>query len=340
MGAILAILGVILKIIAWILLGLLGLIILVSLLILLPSLRYYIEGAKTEEDAHITARLSFFLHLIRVKFSWQKGSEVVWDVTLAHRKIAASYPLPQGKDKRKKHRQRRKHDEGGHPLAVPAEPEQPQPKQEAPSPPDTTPAPPPRRLVPVTDKPVSEPPRPEKKQQPLPAAPEKRRSKGLAGKLKAAWRRLVAWIQKLLAIPKKLKEKWDHLREEAEKLRDRWNEYPQKRETVAAVKELAIGLIRPVLPRAFRVHVRFGFNDPANTGKALGYYYALYPLLVPKETRRRKLEVEAEFENGPVLEANGWMRGHFALISFVPAVIRALRNAHIRRLIRFIRAKL
>ena len=59
MGAILAILGIILKIIAWILLGLLGLIILVSLLILLPSLRYYIEGAKTEEDAHITARLSF-----------------------------------------------------------------------------------------------------------------------------------------------------------------------------------------------------------------------------------------------------------------------------------------
>ena len=65
------------------------------------------------------------------------------------------------------------------------------------------------------------------------------------------------------------------------------------------------------------------------------YYYALTPVLFPKTSRRRRLELEAEFEE-PVLEVTAVCKGRFSIGSFLWPVIRALLNAHIRRLIRYV----
>jgi hypothetical protein len=114
-----------------------------------------------------------------------------------------------------------------------------------------------------------------------------------------------------------------------------WEGYPQKEETVAAIKQMLGGILKAPLPKKYDVKLRIGMKDPATTGQILMYYYALTPVLFPKTTRRRRFELEAEFEE-PVFEVTAVCKGCFSVGSFLWPVIRALLNAHIRRLIRYV----
>ncbi|MCI8632389.1 MAG: DUF2953 domain-containing protein [Lachnospiraceae bacterium] len=315
MGVIFAILWGILKWALLLLLGLLILILLIAAVFIFVPIRYRIQGEKSSERLQGSLRLTWLLHLLSLRVQYQEH-ELVWECRLGPKILAASYPLPQKKKKRRPLKQPPQAEKTTEPAAeepssappvIPHEEEQPRPR---------------------TSEMFSEAPKP------LPAVPEEKPRQSKWHKIKSAVRRF--W-QKLIHPFQQAYHKLQRWRESWHSIKEKWEGYPQKAETARAVKELALGLLRPVLPRAYQLELLFGFDDPATTGKVLGYYYMLDPLLFPERKRRREIVVEADFQEA-VLEGKGWCRGRFCVGSFLKPLIKALMNAHIRRLIRYIRA--
>lgn len=337
MGVIFAILGGILKWILLILLGLLGLILLVLLILLFTPLRYKLRGQKSSDSLWGKVQVSWLLHLISFHLAYQE-KEIRWEVKLGPKVLLASYPIPK-KEKKPKKPKPQKPPQAETEAGLKESPAESETLAATPTLAETSP---PKEAAPPSEKTAAEEKRPapaevppsEETREPFPAAPEKKtwREKvtEVCWKIRRFFEKLMHPFQSLYEKVKKLRSRWDELKE-------KWEKYPQKGETVRAVKELAAGLVRPVLPRSCNIELLFGFDDPATTGKVLGYYYMLWPLLFPKETRRRKLKVDADFKRS-VMEFNGWCRGHFCVASFLGPAVRALLNPHIRRLIRYIRA--
>lgn len=345
MGVIFAIIGGILKWILLILLGILGLILLVLLILLLTPLRYQLEGEKSSSDLRGRVKVSWLLHLIQFRLSYESKT-LRWELKIGPKVLFASYPLPQKPKKVRKAKKQKQTEQPATESTPMAEaPKVEMPKAEMPN------VEPSKADIPKAETPAVEPskadiPKAEfsskseesqgqgESREPFPAAPEKKswRKKvtEFCWKVRRFFEKLVHPVQSLYRKGQGWRARWNEWKE-------KWEKYPQKGETEQAVKQLLVGLIRPMLPRSFNIWVLYGAEDPATTGKVLGYYYMLWPLLFPKETRRRKITVEADFENS-VLEFKGWCRGHFCAGNFLMAVLRAVLNPHIRRLIRYIRA--
>ena len=354
MGVVFAILGGILKWIFLILLGLLGLLLVLFLIVLLTPVRYEIHWEKGADSKEGIVKVSWLLHLISFRLE-QKDKEIKWIVRIGPKIIAASYPLPKKKPKRQKTKSEP-------PLQPPQAEKTEGPPQQAISSgragvkPEERPA-------------VDELLQAEGKAAEVPAAPEKSKAEttkaetpeaeeaepvnpaaAAAPKCKKSWRRKVTdicwkirriferiihpfrtiWekIQRLCRSLQNLRDQWDVVKEI-------WNGYPQKTETVQAIKAMTVGLLKVPLPKKYDVQLRFGMKDPATTGQILMYYYSLAPVLFPKSKRGRRLLIEADFEN-PVIEVRAKCKGHFSVGSFLRPVIRALLNGHIRRLIRYV----
>lgn len=315
MGVIFAILWGILKWILLLLLGLLILILFITAIFIFVPVRYRIKGEKNSAHLQGDFQLTWLLHLFSLRLRYQEN-EFVWECRLGPKILAASYPLPQKKKKDKDFKQ-------------PPQAE----KRTKPAPEKTESLPPPI----LREKEQSE-------SRTKTAFSEELKLVSAVPK-KKSWRQ--KWQQMLLAIRRFFEKivhpfqrayhklrKW---REGWHDLKEKWERYPQKAETARAVKELAVGLLLPLLPRAYQAELLFGFDDPATTGKVLGYYYMLDPLLFPKRKRHKDIVVEADFQDS-VLEFKGWCRGRFCIGSFLKPLIKAIMNTHIRRLIRYIRA--
>ena len=348
MGVVFAILGGIIKWILLIILGLVGLILVLLLIVLLTPLRYKIKWTKQAEVMEGEARISWLLHLISFRLT-QKGKEIRWTVKIGSKVIAASYPLPR---KEKKKSKNKKTKPSQTPAAVPLQ--EPPQAEKTESIPQEEPAPV------MLQEPQSEPIAADEDllkdegQKEIPAAPETvtlpREPEVQEDKPKKSLRRKitdVCWrirrffenivgkvrgvVDAIRAIPTKVQgllDRWDQVKAI-------WEGYPQKEETVAAIKQMLGGILKAPLPKKYDVKLRIGMKDPATTGQILMYYYALTPVLFPKTTRRRKFVLEAEFEES-VLDVTAVCKGRFSVGSFLWPVIRALLNAHIRRLIRYV----
>lgn len=313
MGVIFAILWGVIKWVFLILFAVLFLLLLIVLVFIFTPVRYQLKGEKNSEVLQGRIKVTWLLHLISFQLSYENG-ELIWEGKIGPKVIAASYPIPKKVKKTKKPKpapKAQKQEEA--PVQEPASVTEMRAPSEVPPQPRTIPA--------------------EEMQEQPPALPEKKtwrqRLTAFCQKVRRFFERLLHPFKSMYHKLRKLYARWSELKE-------RWDRYPQKAETVRAVKELAIGLLRPLAPKAYEIDLLFGFEDPATTGKVLGYYYMLDPLLFPARRRRREISVEADFKR-PVLEFKGWCRGHFCAGSFLRPVIRALMNAHIRRLIRYIR---
>lgn len=340
MGVIFAILGGILKWILLIIFGLIGLILVLLLVVLLTPLRYKIKWTKQADVMEGDVRVSWLLRLISFRLI-QNGKEIKWTVRIGPKIIAASYPLPKKEKKPKKKKQKRPEPSTEPPAfetlpqedTVQVEPPQAERAEEIPAVPEETVKP-----EAVKEEPkASETGEPEAEAEPKP-------------KPKRSWRRKVTDIcwkirrifEKIIHPVRTIREKLRTIRQKLRDLLDKWDQvkaiwdgYPQKGETVRAVKALVGGILKAPLPKKYDVKLRFGMKDPATTGQILMYYYSLSPVLFPKTTRRRRFELEADFEN-PVIEVTATCKGRFSIGSFLWPVIRALFNGHIRRLIRYV----
>ena len=352
MGVVFAILGGIIKWILLTILGLIGLVLVLLLVVTLTPLRYKINWVKQADTMEGDVRISWLLHLITFRLT-QKGKEIQWVVKIGPKRIAASEPLPKKEKKSKKAKKRIKKKppqaENGTqapqeirtPVTLPEETLAEEPLQEpflSESAVSESTAAIPGEPVPLPT--VEEELREEESPEPIPAAPEpkkgwRRKVTDVCWKIRRLFEKIVGKVRGVVegirAIPVKVRgllDKWDQVKAI-------WEGYPQKSETVEAVKRLVGGLLKAPLPKRYQVELRVGMKDPATTGQILMYYYALTPILFPKTTRRRRFVLEAEFEE-PVLEVTAMCKGRFSLGSFIWPVIRALLNAHIRRLIRYV----
>ncbi|MBR6682756.1 MAG: hypothetical protein IKL38_00260 [Firmicutes bacterium] len=347
MGVLFAILGGIIKWILLIILGLIGLILVLLLVVVLTPLRYKIKWTKQADAMEGEARVSWLLHLISFRLT-QKGKEIIWTVKIGPKIIAASYPLPK-KEKKPKRKKKKT------PPQMP-EPEPPlEPMERKAEPPMELTAEPPLaekaesipqeeitstegQKLQIDPTAADEGTSKDESQEEIPAAPEKslrRRITDVCWKIRRFFERIVGKacgiLDAIRAIPTKVRgvlDKWDQVKEV-------WEGYPQKSETVAAIKLMLGGILKVPLPKKYDVKLRIGMKDPATTGQILMYYYSLAPVLFPKTTRRRRFTLEAEFEE-PVIDVTAVCMGRFSIGSFLWPVIRALLNGHIRRLIRYV----
>ena len=348
MGVVFAILGGIIKWILLIILGLVGLILVLLLIVLLTPLRYKIKWTKQAEVMEGEARISWLLHLISFRLT-QKGKEIRWTVKIGPKVIAASYPLPK---KEKKKSKNKKTKPSQTPAVVPLQ--EPPQAEKTESIPQEEPAP--VMLQELQSEPIAadEDLLKDEGQKEIPAAPEtvtlpqepevqedkpkkslRRKITDVCWKIRRFFEKIVGKVRGVVdairAIPMRVRgllDRWDQVKAI-------WEGYPQKEETVAAIKQMLGGILKAPLPKKYDVKLRIGMKDPATTGQILMYYYALTPVLFPKTTRRRKFVLEAEFEES-VLDVTAVCKGRFSVGSFLWPVIRALLNAHIRRLIRYV----
>ena len=344
MGVLFAILGGIIKWILLIILGLIGLVLVLLLVVLLTPLRYKIKWTKQAGIMEGEARVSWLLHLVSFRLT-QSGKEIKWTVKIGPKIIAASYPLPKKEKKKSKHKKTKP----------------PQPPTVVPPQAEKTESIPREEMAPVMlQESQSEPIAADEDllkdevQEKITAAPEtaavpqepevqedkpkkslRRKVTDVCWKIRRFFEKIVETIRgirdKIRAIPVKVRgllDKWDQVKAV-------WEGYPQKAETVDAIKLMLGGVLKTPLPKKYDVKLRIGMKDPATTGQILMYYYALTPVLFPKTTRRRRFELEAEFEE-PVIEVTAVCKGRFSVGSFLWPVIRALLNGHIRRLIRYV----
>ena len=91
-------------------------------------------------------------------------------------------------------------------------------------------------------------------------------------------------------------------------------------------------MLKSILPKKYRGHVRFGFEDPAMTGGLLGGISMFYPKYY------KSLTVEADFEHVKV-EGKLWVKGRIIPGVILYHAIRVVLDRRVRRLIRKVRSQ-
>ena len=145
------------------------------------------------------------------------------------------------------------------------------------------------------------------------------------------------FIDRLLDAPDTIE---DFIAEKTKPIRpylDAWQSFPDKE---ATGRDL-MTLVRRILKALFFKHIQadavFGTGDPYWTGRILGYYDFLSPLLFPKQTRRDYISLEGDFES-KVIDFTLTGNGHFCLWTLLvwPA-LRALASKRVRLLIKTVK---
>ena len=101
---------------------------------------------------------------------------------------------------------------------------------------------------------------------------------------------------------------------------DHWVEILQRERTKVAlvkVKDQVIKLLKHILPRKWNAYVEMGFDDPATTGKILGYYWMFIGLY------GNHFVCVPDFEH-KVLKANLEAKGRIQIFQFVYVVFQFL----------------
>ncbi len=116
----------------------------------------------------------------------------------------------------------------------------------------------------------------------------------------------------------KLKSLW----ETKEKIADFLNDEKHKMTFAKCKKEIAV-LVKRIRPRTIKGRVRFGFEDPYNTGRVLAILSVLYPFYGDR------IQIEPDFES-KVLEGDIQAKGHIRGIHLLIIVCNLLFDQNIR----------
>lgn len=119
---------------------------------------------------------------------------------------------------------------------------------------------------------------------------------------------------------------WTTFGKKAEAARNAWNEYHGER-LLDFAKQVIIKILRHVLPRKLRGHIRFGFDDPAVTGIVTGMAAMLYPRYGDT------FSLEPDFQER-CFEADCQGKGRIHPGFFLYIGVIALRNRDVRMLVK------
>ena len=300
-----------LKLIGIVLLVILGLIVLILVIVLLTPIRYRI-GASKYQTIQAEGKVTWLFRLIEMVFKLDTGAEEGKRLHLSFR-IAwlKLYDNQKPKEKRIKQKKTRKtkskpESEQLEKVIQSAKPEQPEAK-----------------VQPIKTEQATE----MKKEMPKAVHPEKilRLAKNAANKILSLIRGVFSLICSILSIPSKIMDGLEKLENFFTKLREKkeaflafYNEAHNHQWFTAFWHRLKKLLLK-ILPRADRLYLHFGFEDPATTGQVLGGLSILYPIC------GEKMELCPEF-NEEILEGEVKCHGRIRPVSLVIFAVKSFLN--------------
>lgn len=302
----------ILKIIGILLLVILGLLLFVIISVLFVPLRYRAEGSFYEKLKG-SASVSWFLHLISLKISYDEKAQVDVRVLWFH----------PGREKAEKAQDRAETPERAEPVTGRAYADFPEEADETE-----------KSEADAFEKELTE--RVETAQ--VSATPGTDRHEGKnagAGKIAARFRHFLS------ALKLKVQGIHRNLKKAAKKLRagkNRWETIlsflrnEENKKTFRLAKRQIFAVIRHILPRKSEGKIRFGFADPYMTGQVLTWispFYGLYG---------RHLQICPDFLE-PCLEGEWKLKGHIRLGTILLLAFRMLLDKNIRLWIRAARGR-
>ena len=328
-----------LKLIGIVLLVILGLIVLILAIILLTPIRYRI-GASKYQTIQAEGKVTWLFRLIEMVFKLDTGAEEGKRLHLSFR-IAwlKLYDNQKPKEKRIKQKKTRKTklkpESKQSEKVIQAKPEQPEAKVQ---PIKTEQAAEMKNEMPKAVHPErisSENPGNESAAKheekliegPKESAVEKilRLAKNAANKILSLIRGVFSLICSILGIPSKIMDGLEKLENFFTKLREKkeaflafYNETHNHQWFTAFWHRLKKLLLR-ILPRADRLYLHFGFEDPATTGQVLGSLSILYPIC------GEKMELCPEF-NEEILEGEVKCHGRIRPVSLVIFAVKSFLN--------------
>lgn len=305
-----------LKLIGIVLLVILGLIVLILAIILLTPIRYRI-GASKYQTIQAEGKVTWLFRLIEMVFKLDTGAEEGKRLHLSFR-IAwlKLYDNQKPKEKRIKQKKTRKtkskpESKQSEKVIQAAKTEQPEAK-----------------VQPIKTEQAAEMKHEEKLiEGPKESAVEKilRLAKNAANKILSLIRGVFSLICSILGIPSKIMDGLEKLENFFTKLREKkeaflafYNETHNHQWFTAFWHRLKKLLLR-ILPRADRLYLHFGFEDPATTGQVLGGLSILYPIC------GEKMELCPEF-NEEILEGEVKCHGRIRPVSLVIFAVKSFLN--------------
>ena len=305
-----------LKLIGIVLLVILGLIVLILAIVLVTPIRYRI-GASKYQTIQAEGKVTWLFRLIEMVFKLDTGAEEGKRLHLSFR-IAwlKLYDNQKPKEKRIKQKKTRKTKskpefKQSEKVIQAAKPEQPEAK-----------------VQPIKTEQAAEMKHEEKLiERPKESAVEKilRLAKNAANKILSLIRGVFSLICSILGIPSKVMDGLEKLENFFTKLREKkeavlafYYEEHNHQWFTAFWHRLKKLLLR-ILPRADRLYLHFGFEDPATTGQVLGGLSILYPIC------GEKMELCPEF-NEEVLEGEVKFHGCIRLVTLVVFAAKSFLN--------------
>ena len=300
-----------LKLIGIVLLVILGLIVLILAIVLLTPIRYRI-GASKYQTIQAEGKVTWLFRLIEMVFKLDTGAEEGKRLHLSFR-IAwlKLYDNQKPKEKRIKQKKTRK---------TKSKPESEQLEKVIQS---TKPEQPEAKVQPIKTEQATE----MKNEMPKAVHPEKilRLAKNAANKILSLIRGVFSLICSILSIPSKIMDGLEKLENFFTKLREKkeaflafYNEAHNHQWFTAFWHRLKKLLLK-ILPRADRLYLHFGFEDPATTGQVLGGLSILYPIC------GEKMELCPEF-NEEILEGEVKCHGRIRPVSLVIFAVKSFLN--------------
>ena len=131
------------------------------------------------------------------------------------------------------------------------------------------------------------------------------------------------WFEKIKCTIRKICDKIKELWKSKEKITDFLTDETHK-SAFQRVKQDILILAKRLSPRTLRGYVRFGFDDPYNTGRVLAGLSVLYPFYGDK------VDIYPEFEK-KVLEGDIYMKGHIRGIHLLIIVLKLILDKDIRK---------
>lgn len=305
-----------LKLIGIVLLVILGLIVLILAIVLVTPIRYRI-GASKYQTIQAEGKVMWLFRLIEMVFKLDTGAEEGKRLHLSFR-IAwlKLYDNQKPKEKRIKQKKTRKtkskpESKQSEKVIQAAKPEQSEAK-----------------VQPIKTEQAAEMKHEEKLiEGPKESAVEKilRLVKNAANKILSLIRGVFSLICSILGIPLKIMDGLEKLENFFTKLREKkeaflafYNETHNHQWFTAFWHRLKKLLLR-ILPRADRLYLHFGFEDPATTGQVLGGLSILYPIC------GEKMELCPEF-NEEILEGEVKCHGRIRPVSLVIFAVKSFLN--------------
>ena len=328
-----------LKLIGIVLLVILGLIVLILAIVLVTPIRYRI-GASKYQTIQAEGKVTWLFRLIEMVFKLDTGAEEGKRLHLSFR-IAwlKLYDNQKPKEKRIKQKKTRKTkskpESKQSEKVIQAKPEQPEVKvqpikteQAAEMKNEMPKAVYPERIS--SENPGNE--SAEKHEEKLIEGPKESAvekilclAKSAANKILSLIRGVFSLICSILGIPSKIMDGLEKLENFFTKLREKkeaflafYNETHNHQWFTAFWHRLKKLLLR-ILPRADRLYLHFGFEDPATTGQVLGGLSILYPIC------GEKMELCPEF-NEEVLEGEVKVHGCIRLVTLVVFAAKSFLN--------------